>query len=353
MLAQRKAENAGTDATARQAEAAGYVIPPTTVNPAIANQLLEGFAGKLSTAQMASGKNQAVTNGLARRALGLPDNVVITEQGLERIRAAAGTHYQAIKDYGSQVNLKFKTDAKFKGEIDGIGGDFAKAAKEFPALAKNEGIDAIKSDLSKAAISPAGAIEISKKLRSDASANFKAFDKPEKLALARAQRSAADSIEALVERNLIASGRRDLMENFREARTMIARSHDIEAALNDARGNVSAPALARIAGKGKPLGPDLQKAADFAEAFPKAAQPVEKIGSMPGLSPLDYGLGLGIGALSANPWMAGAALARPVVRAGILSGPYQSLMNTQRYDPLLTPEPSLPMLLRPSVLTNQ
>lgn len=47
----------GTMQAAREAQEAGYVIPPTQVKPSLLNRLIEGSAGKISTAQNASFKN--------------------------------------------------------------------------------------------------------------------------------------------------------------------------------------------------------------------------------------------------------------------------------------------------------
>jgi hypothetical protein len=315
-LQQEQAQNAQRDATAAEARKAGYVIPPTQTNPSLVNRILEGFAGKITTAQLASSKNQQATNRLAKQSLGLADDAQLTDKALADIRAEAGKAYQAVKDFGGQNNLKFKTDTQYRTELGRIGGDYATAAREFPSIAKNAEMDALKTDLNVAQMSPPAAVELVKKLRADATANYKAFNDPAKQALARAQRSAADAVEGLVERQLLQSKRLDLARDWRNARTVIARAHDVESALNDATGDVSTRVLARIANKGKPLGGGLEKAASFGNAFPKAAQDPAAIGSQPGWSPLDtvasaiYG-GLGVAAGGA-PGLALAGAVRAV-----------------------------------------
>lgn len=346
-LAKQQATNAQRDKAVAEARKAGYVLPPTQSNPSLWTRMLEGFAGKLSTAQQASAKNQQITNVLARRSLGLADDTPLTDKVLESIRADAGKSYQAIKDFGGG-NVKFKPDAKFKADIDGLGGDFAKAAKEFPELAQVKAVDDIKSALQQRPISPSAAVELVKKLRKDASINFKAFDNTEKLATAKAQRSAADAIEGLVERNLAKAGQSELVAQFRQARTTIARTYDIESALNDTSGNVSAKAIAKLSAKDKPLGPNETKIARFAEAFPKAAQTPEQMGSVPGLSPLDFMFG-GAGYF-VDPTLTALAAARPVARYGMLTGPFQNAMRPS----YRAPAEGVPsILLRPSVLLNQ
>jgi hypothetical protein len=64
---------------------AGYVIPPTQVKPSLFNRLLEGTAGKLTTAQNASFANQEVTNNLAKKALGMANDTPLTFENLDNI----------------------------------------------------------------------------------------------------------------------------------------------------------------------------------------------------------------------------------------------------------------------------
>lgn len=338
--------------TGADAKAAGYTIPPTQTNPTVWNRILEGFAGKLTTAQQASAKNQEITNMLARRSLGLPDDAPLTPETLSNMRAQAGEAYQAIKDFGGG-KVKFKPDQTFRSEIDSIGGQFAQAAKEFPALLDNKAVTNLKAELTKGPMSPTAAVELVKSLRQEATTNLKSFDDNAKLALGRAQRAAADSIEGLIERNLAASGRPEMVKEFRDARQAIARTYDIESALNDATGNVSARGIAKLANKGKPLGEDLQRVGDFANAFPKAAQNPETMGSLPGLSPLDYLVGMA-GATVGGPYAALAAFTRPIVRSTILSGPYQRTLGTPSAPSgPVQPESTLAQIIRATAAEGQ
>jgi len=47
-------------AAIQAARQAGYVIPPTQAKPTLANRMLEGLSGKITTAQNASARNQGV-----------------------------------------------------------------------------------------------------------------------------------------------------------------------------------------------------------------------------------------------------------------------------------------------------
>lgn len=306
--AQEQAQRQGAIVAAKDA---GYVIPPTSANPSMTNRLIEGLAGKLTTAQQASGKNQEVTNRLIRQALNLPDDVPLNVDTLKLIRANAGQAYGAIRGAGNIM-----ADAKYLKSLDDIVAKYQGAAKAFPGLANNEVDDLVNSVRQQAfdSDSAVSAIQILREKADDA------FAKGNK-SFGKAAKSAADSMEELVERNLAASGRADLLTAFREARQTIAKTYTVEKALNSQTGNVNALKLAQQLAKGKPLSGEIKKAAEFGGAFPKAAQEIKD--SMPGVSPLDfYGAG-GLAAATQNPLAMLAVGARPAARSLLLSPLYQ------------------------------
>lgn len=302
-----------------EAQRAGYRLPPTQANPSLLNQFLEGVSGKIKTQQAASTFNQENTNKLVKQALGLPAGQPVTPQALEGIRKSAGTAYEALRTHPTAFNAT----PEYQKTIQNLGREWDAAAKEFPELVNNQEIKTLVKSLDRPAISPNAAVQIIKKLRFDSQANLRGMDNPEKLALGRAQRKAAEAIEDMVDQNLTGS---PLLENYRAARQVIAKSYDVEGALNEATGNVSARKLARLLDRGKPLSAELRQAARFAKAFPKAAQDVDTIGSQTAISPLDVAAGL-IGAGTAHNPMAGAAMAtRPGIRALLMSKLYQEKM---------------------------
>jgi hypothetical protein len=96
-LSTSQAANSVRDATLKTAQDAGYVFPPSQVNPSALNRIAEGFAGKLTTAQNVSVKNQNLTNSLVRKNLGLPDDAPLTIDTLQAVRSEAGKAYEALK----------------------------------------------------------------------------------------------------------------------------------------------------------------------------------------------------------------------------------------------------------------
>ena len=113
------------------------------------------------------------------------------------------------------------------------------------------------------------------------------------------------------------------MQGLRNARTLIAKTYSVERALNPTTGSLDAQTLAKLAKKGVLTG-GLKASADLATAFPKAAQPVERMGSLPQLSPLDWAAAGTMGAATGfSPVAATGLVARPLARAAALSGPVQ------------------------------
>jgi hypothetical protein len=136
----------------------------------------------------------------------------------------------------------------------------------------------------------------------------------------------------------------DLIKELRAARVAIAKTHDVERALNVADGNVSAAVLGKAIDKGKPLTGGLATAGKFQQAFPSYARDGERVPT-PGVSKSEALMGtlLGVGGYGmAGP--AGVALAA----LPLASGPTRSMLLSRPFQggPLY-PAASLPALSDP------
>ena len=345
--------------TARTAIDEGYSLPPTDVRPNLVNRMLEGVSGKIQTRQVQSIQNQAVTDAIAKRSIGLADDAPLTQQAITAVRQDAGRAYEAVK----QARLTVQPDQRYVTDLQALGAGTRQAAQDFGAYARLGPIDDLVTAMQPQQMTPAGMVEMVKRLRADATANFRTAtgplnNDPRLYDLARAQRGAADAMDGLLERSLSRAGQRDLATNYAQARQTIARTHDVEAAFNEATGSVSAEQLGRLSARGKPLGGGLEVPAATAQAFPSAMRSLERAGSVPGFSPLDFyaaaGLGIG-GSAAAGPTGAMAALLpliRPAVRAGITSGPYQrGMVMPGSFQEGM--ETALPMAARQAVIANE
>lgn len=296
-----------------KAREAGYVIPPTQARGSLVNRALEGTAGKISTAQNASAKNQEVTNKLVSKALGLPEEEMLTPEGLGNIRNIAGKAYENIENIGI-----IKPSKEYMEGLNQIASKPLKAQAGFPNAKPSPIIDlaeSLKSDAFDGSAAVAKIID----LRDSANT---AYGNKQKL-LGNANKKAAELLEDEIERHLKTTGQSEMLDEFRNARQLIAKTYTVEKALNPVSGNVDAKALARELKKGKPLTEEIRTAAEFATQFPKANQTIESMGSLPQTSPLDLATA-GIASAVTSPAALATLGIRPAARAAALSGPIQN-----------------------------
>jgi hypothetical protein len=292
---------------------AGYVLPPADANPTKVNELLNGLSGKIKTAQEASAKNQPVTNELARKALNAKGP--LNAEALNAIRSEAGKAYEAVASTGTVVPPQAYTDA-----LDEIVKPYLTAAKGFPNAKPSPVIAEIEA-LRSPQFDASSAVEKIKTLRADADAAYIKGDK----SIGKALKAGADALEGALDSHLVSIGApADMLKNFRDARTLIAKTYSVQKGLNSQTGDVSAQALARQLEKGKPLSGELLAIAQTGSAFPKATQALKE--TPKALSPLDFLGGLLTQSATQNPLGLAAAVARPAARSVILSKPYQALM---------------------------
>jgi len=288
---------------------AGYVLPPTQARPTLLNRLAEGFSGKITTAQNASAKNQGVTNLLAAKELGLPADTKLTPDLLKTVRDTAGQAYDVVSQSGVVTPGQPYADA-----LDKIAAPFLKASQGFPNAKASPVIELVES-LRSPSFDAGSAVAKLRELRTAADDAFRSGNTD----VARASKAAAQAMEDALEAHLAQSGNAQALQEFKEARKLIAKTYSVEKALNPTSGSVDARKLAGQLAKGKPLSGELRTIADFAARFPKANQTVEGMGSLPQTSPLDWAAGGGISAATGNPLMLAGVMARPAARKLTLS----------------------------------
>jgi hypothetical protein len=201
------------------------------VKPSFKNQFIESVAGKQATQQIASTKNTAVTEGLVRQALGIADDVPLSQGTLENLRKTAGKAYAEVSSLSPQ------------------------AAADLEAL---------------------------KVARNEASGWFAAYNRsarPDDLVKAKEARALTETLEKALERHAEEAGKSSLIPALRDARKQIAKTYTVGRALNDAAGTVDARVLGRMHEKGAPLSDGLDVAGKFASAFPSVAKSPQQVGS--------------------------------------------------------------------------
>lgn len=319
-MAAAEAANVVRDANIASAQAAGYTLTPGSITPTGKNVLAERIAGKTNLEQLASVKNQNVTDKLVRESLGLPESAPLTSAHMKDIRTKEYTKgYEPVKQVG-----QVPTDPKFVNDLIDIESKYVGANASFPGaippdvekLIKTYTVDKFDSK---------DAINASRLLRDEASANFRKGEN----AVAKAQLDVANALENQIERHLINTGRPDahtLLENFKLSRQRMAVSHTVENAIREGSGSVDAKKLASMLQRGDYMTGELKTAAEFANVFPRVSNMPSQIGTPAAGSVLGQGLFAGTaaggvggmyGGLSGGLTGAAIGLAPSVVSAGM------------------------------------
>ena len=312
---------------AANAQQSGYVVDPAATNTGIRAGVLEGAGGKLKTQQVAAVRNQQVTNDLAARSVGLPEGVPITREALSSVRAQAADSFRALERAG-----QITTDTVFRRDVSNAMSSIRRAQRDFPRTTKGANdLVKIAEEISNTQQFDAGsAIAAMRLLRDSADDAFRNGRGQQ----GKAYRGLSDALEDAIERDLIRQTQSGtlpqgqlIVENFRNARQRIAKTHSIEDALEGFE--VSAPKLAAQLRRGRPLSAELKQIAEFADQFPKITRTMRE--AVPQFSPLDIWTGLasgGAGVATGNLALLAPAVfsaARPAIRNLSLSRPGQNL----------------------------
>lgn len=267
--------------TLREARAEGYVAPPSAIRgtPSMIADRVESLAGKAAIGQEAALRNQQVTNKLANRALGLPENTALTEQVLTTLRTNLAAPYRAVAGLSKQ------------------------AADTLQKLGD---------------------------VRSEAQAQWRYYDRqavPEAAREARKLDMQATQLEQQLEQFALQARQPALIPQLRQARQAIAKTWDVERALNVGDANVSAKLIGKALDRGRPLTGELKTIGKFAEAFPQYAREGATV-QAPGVSALELATAglFGLGGTAAMGPGGGAMAALPFLRQ-----PARSLMLSEAY----------------------
>ena len=293
----------------------GFVMPPSDVNPSFWNKRLESIGGKAAVRQEATLRNQEnFVNPLTRKALGIAENTPIKGDVLRGIRENAGGVYKEVSELPAP-----------------------------PSLANGYSINSKPQSLSSIDL------EALKQARNDAQAWRKTAEmqggNPEIMAKAREAENTATMLEKRFEDRAAASGKPELIDRLRDARTEIAKTHTVDSARNVATGDIDPAILGRILDKNPELlSGELKQIAETQQAFPKYLSDATKV-QTPGVSKSEA---------LASAIMAGQAV--PSVGAsGLLAGgvplvsePIRNLIFSKGYQNKMVKFPEI----KPSVMAK-
>jgi len=316
MLQSQKEANAVRDANVLAAQREGFVVTPGSLTPTGANVVKERIAGKTHLEQLASIKNQQMADKVARRAVGLPENLPLTPESMKDIRATEyAKGYEPVKNLGNIV-----ADTVYLDDLANIQSKYTGPSKSFPEAVPDE-VGKLISRYQVEKFDAADAVDVIKNLREQASGNFRKGEN----ALAKSQLDISTALEGQIARNLEASGDpklANLLEQFKASRQRMAISHTIEDAIRVGSGSVDAKKLGRDIQNDKFMTGDLKTIAEFANTFPRVNVPPSTIGT-PGAATvvgrsLSGGAGAVAGALAGGgPGAFVGAIAPELISAGM------------------------------------
>lgn len=325
-LATTKAKNSVIDQTLQDSINAGYSIPPSMMpDSGMTSRVLEGISGKYKTNQLAGIRNQNITDTLARKAVGLGDDVPLTSEVMQGIRKSA---YESGYAPVAQVGM-VKTDETFIKALDNLVSGRKMASNSFPNAVKDEVTPTIEA-LKVGNFDAGEALQMTQILRDEANAAYRAGD----TALGKAKKGAAKAIEDQIERSLSEMGQdgAGLLKGFRDARTLMAKAHTVEDAIQEGGGKVNAMKLASRVQAGKPMTGELATIGNFANNFGKnQVGAIPQAGNANPLTALDFMYGGTIGAFGGGIGAFALPAARVASRYGLLSPVAQRAISRPEY----------------------
>lgn len=313
--------------TLKEGQAAGYVIQPSVVRKSAANTALESVSGKGAIAQEQSIRNQAVTDNLAAKSIGLPEGTPLSPDVLDEVREVASAPYREIAAMSPKAasaleglkEARFRMSEWYKYYFRSGDPTAGEKARAFEAQAKNyeKVIDKEANTVIPQYRAKAQPPSTSKEVGFPLPATGKEVDIEMEFAGSRR------------------AGPLDIMDRLKEGRKIIARTYDIERSMNPGDYHVSAPKIGALLRQGKPLDDELLVIGRFANAFPNA---IRESANVPSPSPSKLkafeSLALGAGGYGVGGPM-GAAIG---VGVPMLDTPARNLALSSWYQKRLIPE---------------
>lgn len=247
---------------AQEANRLGIALNPAFSNPTVMNQLQAQVAGIPQLNARLSIQNETKWSDIGRRELGIDPREQLTSKTFDTARERIAAPYREVERIG-QLMPDDAVTARIRAvrPPDVIGGSDA-------ATAVTKLIDEALADIDKGLTSKK-ALDSIKQMRSEAQDIYRG-DKltPVERATADAKIGIANALEQLVDMNV-----KDptLLDRFREARTLLAKSYAYEKATNLATGRVDPVAIAKMVAKDDAMTGDIAAIGRIAANFPEIA----------------------------------------------------------------------------------
>jgi hypothetical protein len=286
---------------------------------------VQSLAGKPAVEREASQANEEGVDRLAKASLGMHPDDVLDPASLERLRKPAEDVYDQLASLG-----RIGADKEYIDEVSGAGRQFTHSAADFPGSVSPD-VDKVRSTYLQQSFTARGAVDAMKQLRRDAGLDLRSGD-PERISVGMVKREISEALQNRLDRQAASMGKPELVEQFKEARKLLAKINTVDDAMVGS--HVNAGALAKVhASKPGLLTGELLTIAKAATEFPKAFQQTSKTGEWGPYSVVDLLFGLGSAggaAASSHPALLAGIVARPVARRALRSKAYQSASTTPR-----------------------
>ena len=273
VLAERQAAKAGQRAAqsfqeaprieaAQEANRLGINLNPAASNPTMRNRLKEAMVGGEDLDKAIAESNKAQWGRIAKNELGLPETETLSPAAYAKARQAANKPYEDIKKIGNFVadedTITALNDLRQSEAL--IGGESTKGTIDKlidSAVTRVQG-----------GLTGKDLLDNISNLRKDARTIYKKTDlSPEQRAVADANIGIANALEGLVEKNL--AGNPKLLEQFRDARTKMAKSYAYENATDMNTGILDPLKIAQLTAKDNALTGDIAAIGKIAGNFPE------------------------------------------------------------------------------------
>lgn len=247
---------------AQEANRLGINLNPAASNPTMRNRLKEMMVGGEDLDKAIAESNKPQWARIAKNELNIPETATLSPETFAKARAAANKPYEEIKAIGNfaadEATLTALNDLRQSEAL--IGGEATKGAIDKlidSAVTRVQG-----------GLTGKDLLDNISNLRKDARTLYKKTDlSPEQRAVADANIGIANTLEGLVEKNLADNPK--LLEQFRDARTKMAKSYAYEGATDMNTGILDPAKIAQMTAKDNALTGDIAAIGKIAGNFPE------------------------------------------------------------------------------------
>jgi len=253
-----------------QAKAAGYRLTPVEGGGGPISKTAASFAGEPRLNRILSNKNAKLAKERLTGELGIQKGQPVDMDSLLKIRETAGKTYEEARNLGS-VQL---SDA-YRDSIRKIAAEYGGVAYDIPELVRADVQKVTNALVRPAAISSDSIVSLMNQFQRSGKEAWAAQNTTMANVYGKAQQALAGELA----RRAGEVGNVGLKDRLLDARTTIAKSYDLQNAMNMASGELNPQFYARKAAKGKPLTGAAKEVGETAARFEQSMKKPSHLGS--------------------------------------------------------------------------